>query len=1161
VIDGKVDDAAWQSAPVAADFVTAIGNKANAQTKAMIGYDAENLYVAMVATEPDVKSLGAKAQKGTKIWSARDDAVALFLKPADSDVYYQFAVNPRGVGYNKEHHGRGIKWAGSNLAVKPHIGDGYWSVEYKIPFKDLKDIKPQAGSTWDVNFCRIRPRSGEASSWAQISQWNRVTDAGYWEGLNIGVPDSDRIAIVKVAWPDQVKFGENPLSLAFENKRERGDIWVVTQVDAPGGATQQTKKKVTVEAKRECEMDTSFLIALAAGTHAVKVTFSDSETTATPFYQLPPKTYEIEPFMRAVLDRNYYTTEEQAKVLIDIDLAEEAARGIGVHCLLSGAGEKSVAQVKIPTTKISLPIDGLKPAEHAGTVQLLQNGKAIGNPVSLILRKLPPAKHEVKIDRERLCMLVDGEPFFALGVCNHGIPRDLTTLDRMSGSGLNYVMCSWHGLEGFREYGRRKQADREQKILAKMTALLDRAHANGMKHVSYITSFYKYMGTSKKSQRETSNNVNAWCRDPSSPLPPDVKAARERVSYWVDKLKDHPALLAYHHFDEIGESQIPEGDAVSAILRRVDPYHAIEVVCESRHPEKFGPMSDILNADPSWVPGPGVGLSTQLKVDTYSRGARKCRVPLWLVPLCRTKRNARREIGPELRPNAYQCVIGGATGIMWYPGFGPVHKRGAAEFLKVIKEFRTLGPVLIEETPLQRIEQDAESRRYFRVLLKEHKDNLYLLCVNLIENGQDVDIKIPQMPKDAQVTRLFKGGTIQAQDRGFRDTIASLDTRVYRLKPESPAPYTVSISTKKNDERIDFKKWYTSEQGAFFHPYYRTISISGTGNTLASITKDIGNPDIISYDPKARTCAIRRGLHLCYAGDLTIGDENDPDKGEKVVFPEAEQGGGKPGIRVWGRLKIFSSQFRGISTISTRHNTGHVTVRDSRFTNCGWIGVLACGGANGDASSFDVRNCEFDNCSRHVVAANLSPFVGWDIHDNEKGMFWPALIKYTKSKIFTFVDCQMTRNAVEAKQYACRDLVYVNTRDEAVANKGFQPTSLLVKWHANFEVLDQNNRPLPGALIALESGCPEYNDSRTTDKDGRCTIDAVQFFRQGDADIKPVYEIRAVVKDKTFVLAPEWQCNGNVRFKYQLEKELGVVKEEKSPYAAKPKQVLKKKRQ
>ena len=110
VIDGNVDEAAWEQAPRAADFVTALGERATVQTEAMIGYDAENIYVAFVASDPDSESVGAVAEKGTDIWRAKDDAVAFFLKPADSQVYYQFASNPRGVGYHKEHHGRGSRY-------------------------------------------------------------------------------------------------------------------------------------------------------------------------------------------------------------------------------------------------------------------------------------------------------------------------------------------------------------------------------------------------------------------------------------------------------------------------------------------------------------------------------------------------------------------------------------------------------------------------------------------------------------------------------------------------------------------------------------------------------------------------------------------------------------------------------------------------------------------------------------------------------------------------------------------------------------------------------------------------------------------------------------------------------------------------------------------
>jgi len=153
----------------------------------------------------------------------------------------------------------------------------------------------------------------------------------------------------------------------------------------------------------------------------------------------------------------------------------------------------------------------------------------------------------------------------------------------------------------------------------------------------------------------------------------------------------------------------------------------------------------------------------------------------------------------------------------------------------------------------------------------------------------------------------------------------------------------------------------------------------------------------------------------------------------------------------------------------------------------------------------------------------------------------------------------MERNTVYERGYACRDLVYVNTLDDAVGQKGCNPKSLLVKWHVNFEVVDAQGKPLPGVRVALDGGGTEYDGGRITDEQGRCTIDAVDFYREGDQDIKPVYEIRATHGGQTTVLAPEWQCGGNAWFRYQVGKAAEVVKEEASPYQLQEKTLLRKK--
>jgi len=860
-----------------------------------------------------------------------------------------------------------------------------------------------------------------------------------------------------------------------------------------------------------------------------------------------------EPFMRAFLDRNYYTREQEAKVLVDFDLPQEKLKGVRIECRIPGMREKRITQVRAPTTKIPFPVNGLGVGEHEISVRLTKEGQNVGNPVTLTLKKLPPSKSEVKTDRERLCVLVDGKPFFPVGFVQHATKASMGKLEHLPGLGINLVMPFWRNMEGLRELGRGPYT--EEALFNKLKMFLDTAHSLGLKVDSDIVGFYKYMG--QNSGKNVQAAVRSWCQDPSQPVPDVLKAALERVRVWVNKVKDHPAIIAHKHFDEISDSLLPVGRAVTDVIHMADPYHPVDVLSESEHPESLAPVSDIMNADPCWSMGrDGGGLNTQRKVDRYSRAARRSRRPLWLVPAGKFKRNLHREMGPELRPHAYQCLIGGAAGIYWYNMCGPNHKASRRELCRLNEEMNVLAPILLEETPPQEIMQEEEEK-YFRVLLKKHRGYLYLVCVNLIKNTLEVDIAIPQMTADSLVETLFRGSRIRSKGQGFHDTIEGYDTRVYKISAGTASAYGVKLCARKTGQRIDIRKWYANEQGAYFHPYYRHVVVSGKGNTLASITKDVNNPDTISYDPETGTCTLHGGLFICYQGELTIGDAKDPARGERLVHAERAAGTGGSLITVWGKLNSYNSQLEGFSScyvlyaLAPAATTGKLTARNSRFT--GFTGISVIGA---DRSRADVKNCTFDHCPRYVIRSNLSPYVGWNIHDNED-VFFPGLAKYQKSSVFSFQDCRMQGNGAKARSYQGKDLVYLNTMDDAVGNKGFQPASLLVKWNVDFEVADKDGQAVPGVLVALASGCAEYNDSRITDKDGRCRLNAVQFFRRKDVDMIPVYEISATHKGEVHVLCPAWECVGNTKCKYSPGEETKIAQDEKSPYALAGKQVRK----
>ncbi|MCZ7635380.1 MAG: carbohydrate-binding family 9-like protein [Verrucomicrobia bacterium] len=87
-IDGRLDEPAWRAAPVSPRFVDIItGEPARFDTRAMVLWDATNLYVAYRVEEPNVRATYTKPNDPIYY----DNDIELFV--AGPDAYYEFELN------------------------------------------------------------------------------------------------------------------------------------------------------------------------------------------------------------------------------------------------------------------------------------------------------------------------------------------------------------------------------------------------------------------------------------------------------------------------------------------------------------------------------------------------------------------------------------------------------------------------------------------------------------------------------------------------------------------------------------------------------------------------------------------------------------------------------------------------------------------------------------------------------------------------------------------------------------------------------------------------------------------------------------------------------------------------------------------------------------
>jgi len=175
-IDGRIDDAAWRSAPWTDYFVDiegAVKPTPRFRTRAKMAWDNDYFYVAAEMEEPDL--WGTLTEHDSVIF--RDNDFEVFIDPnGDTLEYYEFEINTLNTGWDLfldkpyRHGGKASNsWEipGLRTAVhmdgslnKPGDKDRGWSVEIAVPWKALaeyahKPAPPLNGDEWRVNFSRV----------------------------------------------------------------------------------------------------------------------------------------------------------------------------------------------------------------------------------------------------------------------------------------------------------------------------------------------------------------------------------------------------------------------------------------------------------------------------------------------------------------------------------------------------------------------------------------------------------------------------------------------------------------------------------------------------------------------------------------------------------------------------------------------------------------------------------------------------------------------------------------------------------------------------------------------------------------------------------------------------------------------------------------------
>ena len=532
--------------------------------------------------------------------------------------------------------------------------------------------------------------------------------------------------------------GENQLGVHIFSTSARSRLLVAyLELKGPSGVGLRSEHRLQVPGGVTSRFDLEYR-AQEAGVHRLALRFYDLERGVLVHAEEDLRLV-VRPRWEFTQDRSYYTDEDQFRFRARLNRADEIGKRVAVELRGNGTVAGAVdlgfhlGQVEGAFAAGALPEDGYE------LVARLYGGSGIEDSLSVEFDKLPSADREVKIDLFSQVLLIDGEPFFPIGLywLRAGLLSEVKRL------GFN-VGDYYYKLQG-----------------EEIAELMDAADREGMQILLELSDFIR--------RREV----------------PDF----EGIEKTVERYRRHPALLAWYLIDEPTETSVkPElSRKIYERIRELDPYHPVYLV--NNRPQAYADYidaSDILAIDV--YPVPRYPLT---RVREFTQEARWCSLrqkPVWLVAQAfgGVEHWPRPPTAAELRNMVYQALVQGARGILFYRYCQEEERQIQPSALW--REVRTLAAELTELTPVL---VAPEKRNGVRIIggsqgvdamLREYEGAYYLFTVNFTRSSRRVRLRFGGLPPLSYVEALFRSRQPRLQNGALEADIEPLGVGIYRLE-------------------------------------------------------------------------------------------------------------------------------------------------------------------------------------------------------------------------------------------------------------------------------------------------------------------------------------------------------------------------------------------
>ncbi len=161
------------------EFSAKDGLPASVKSWLYTSYDKDNLYIKVIAYEPNINRIKLKGERGKENTAWRDDGIEFFIctDPDTLKNTYQFYASPAGVIWdakrkvNVNSHDKSFN---TTASVVGKMEKNRWIVDVTIPFKSIgiKDGSQLKGKYFKANFYRYRSLKTAEPDTQRLSCWS-----------------------------------------------------------------------------------------------------------------------------------------------------------------------------------------------------------------------------------------------------------------------------------------------------------------------------------------------------------------------------------------------------------------------------------------------------------------------------------------------------------------------------------------------------------------------------------------------------------------------------------------------------------------------------------------------------------------------------------------------------------------------------------------------------------------------------------------------------------------------------------------------------------------------------------------------------------------------------------------------------------------------------